>query len=64
MQLKLLLLFVSVSFFLSSCGLYNGGFQKGGELTSTFLERIEEMPKDEEDKLRPKNEEKNKCSKP
>lgn len=36
---------------LTGCGIYNGGFERGGELTSNFLERIQENPKDQEDEL-------------
>ena len=43
-------------FLLTGCGIYNGGFQRGGDLTSNFLERIQENPKDEEDILLPKKE--------
>jgi len=45
--------------FLSGCGIYSGGFQRGGDLTSNFLERIQENPKDQEDQLLPKPETKN-----
>ena len=47
--------------FLNGCNIYNGGFQRGGELTSSFLERIEETPNDQEDFLVKK--EMKKCSK-
>ena len=41
-------------FLLTGCGIYNGGFQRGGDLTSNFLERIQENPLEEEDTLLPK----------
>jgi hypothetical protein len=47
---------------LTGCGIYNGGFQRGGELTSSFLERIQETEKDQEDYLIEKKETKS-CSK-
>lgn len=52
--------FLSTVFLFSSCGIYNGGFQRGGELTSDFLERIQENSKDEEDTLLPPQQEKTK----
>lgn len=45
-------------YLLTGCGIYNGGFQRGGDLTSNFLERIQENSKDEEDILLPKKEQK------
>lgn len=53
MKFFCLLLFIAIyiSGFLSGCGIYNGGFQRGGELTSSFLDRIQETPKDQEDYL-------------
>jgi len=45
-------------FLLTGCGIYSGGFQRGGDLTSNFLERIQENPQDEEDILLPKKEQK------
>ena len=53
----LLSLFMTIA--LSGCGIYSGGFQRGGDLTSNFLERIQENPKDQEDQLLPKPETKN-----
>ncbi len=50
---------ISALFFLTSCGIYNGGFERGGELTSSFLERIQEKPKDQEDILLSSHQEKN-----
>jgi hypothetical protein len=47
-----LLLILSMSM-LTSCGIYNGGFERGGDLTSNFLERIQENSKDQEDELMP-----------
>jgi len=44
---------ISLLLFLSGCGIYNGGFQRGGEATSSFLERLQENPKDAEDTLLP-----------
>lgn len=43
---------------LTGCGIYSGGFQRGGDLTSNFLERIQENPQEEEDILLPKKEQK------
>ena len=57
-----LLPFMLLSTLLTSCGIYNGGFQRGGELTSNFLERIQETEKDQEDYLIEKKEIKS-CSK-
>ena len=53
----LLFLCLSMIFLFSSCGIYSGGFQRGGDLTSNFLERIHENPQDEEDILLPSKEE-------
>ncbi|NGX50728.1 MAG: hypothetical protein K1060chlam2_00578 [Chlamydiae bacterium] len=54
--IKALIFLVSLSALLSSCGVYNNNFEKGGELTSSFLDRIKENPKGE-DLLLPSNEE-------
>ena len=54
--------FMLLATLLTSCGIYNGGFQRGGELTSSFIERIQETDKDQEDYLIEKKETK-KCSK-
>jgi len=55
---------------LSGCSIYNKNFERGGDLTSNFLERIQENPKDQEDQLLAKpeitkhnNKEPKKCSK-
>lgn len=45
-------------FLLTGCGIYNGGFERGGDLTSNFLERIQENSKEQEDELLPKKESK------
>ena len=59
LKLRRCLLSVLMAAFLSGCGIYSGGFQRGGDLTSNFLERIQENPKDQEDQLLPKPETKN-----
>ena len=46
-----LLPFMLLIALLTSCGIYDGKFQRGGELTSNFLERIQETEKDKEDYL-------------
>lgn len=43
-------------FLLTGCGIYNGGFERGGDLTSNFLDRIQENPNDQEDVLLPEKE--------
>ena len=68
LKLRRYLLSVLMTTFLSGCGIYSGGFQRGGDLTSNFLERIQENPKDQEDQLLPKqktnnNKEAQQCSK-
>jgi hypothetical protein len=70
-KLRRILLSLLMAIALSGCGIYNGGFERGGDLTSNFLERIQENPKDQEDQLLPKfevernnnNKEVKKCSK-
>jgi hypothetical protein len=59
LKLRRFLLSVLMVISLSGCGIYNGDFQRGGDLTSNFLERIQENPKDQEDQLLPKPETKN-----
>jgi hypothetical protein len=59
LKLRRFLLSVLMAISLTGCGIYNGGFQRGGDLTSNFLERIQENPKDQEDQLLPKPETKN-----
>ena len=59
LKLRRCLLSVLMAVSLSGCGIYNGGFERGGDLTSNFLERIQENPKDQEDQLLPKPETKN-----
>lgn len=49
--IRLLPLLLLATLTLTGCGIYNGGFQRGGELTSSFLERIQETEKDQEDYL-------------
>jgi hypothetical protein len=48
---KLILPLLLLTFTLTGCGIYNGGWERGGELTSSFLERIQETDKDREDYL-------------
>ena len=59
LKLRRFLLSVLMAISLSGCGIYNGGFERGGDLTSNFLERIQENPKDQEDQLLPKPETEN-----
>lgn len=54
------LIFMSFLLFsLSGCSIYHSQFQKGGEMTSDFLERIQENPNGEDVLLPPKEKEKN-----
>lgn len=46
---KFVLPLLLLTFTLTGCGIYNGGWERGGELTSSFLERIQETDKDRED---------------
>lgn len=61
---SIICLFLAMIFFLSGCGIYDGGFQRGGELTSSLIDRIQENPKDEEDTLLPIQNETEQCLKP
>ncbi len=60
--IRLLPLLLLVTLTVTGCGIYNGGFQRGGELTSSFIERIQETDKDQEDYLIEKKETQS-CSK-
>lgn len=50
-KLKPILPLLLLTLTLSGCGIYNGGWERGGELTSSFLERIQETDKAKEDYL-------------
>lgn len=55
-RLLLLSLLIAPFFLVTGCGIYNGGFERGGDLTSNFLKRIQENSKEQEDFLLPKEE--------
>ncbi len=51
--LALCLLFLGASLLTSGCSIYGSSFEKGGGLTSDFLERIKEDPHGEDVLLPP-----------
>ncbi|MEM7174339.1 MAG: hypothetical protein AAF443_00210 [Chlamydiota bacterium] len=56
MRTCVIYLFAVGALFYSGCSVYNSRFQKGGGLTSDFLERIKENPRGEDTLLPPEGE--------